>query len=87
MNLKRRTSLPLVRSQSFQLAGKEGIVLRVSSVTLLVLYNTCVTAGSLDEELEVHDEGRWVTYVNCVSRCFVNKLPGTHRPVLNNDKH
>lgn len=25
MNLKRRTSLPLVRSQSFQLAGKEGI--------------------------------------------------------------
>lgn len=26
MNLKRRTSLPLVRSQSFQLAGKEGII-------------------------------------------------------------
>jgi len=50
MNLKRRTSLPLVRSQSFQLAGKEGIyysrvVHLVSSVTVLVLYNVCVTAS------------------------------------------
>lgn len=38
MNLKRRTSLPLVRSQSFQLSGKEGIIhiynQLISSVTL-----------------------------------------------------
>lgn len=64
MNLKRRTSLPLVRSQSFQLAGKEGIVLQVSSVTPLVLYNACVTARCRDRELEVNDEARWVTVVH-----------------------
>lgn len=42
MNLKRRTSLPLVRSQSFQLAGKEGIFHIIHLVLLLVLHNVCV---------------------------------------------